>query len=96
MKQIINGLLYDTDKAQQIASDRYWAPGLFLTTKSWRNTYLYKTKKGNFFTYHTTRWQGERDHIESVDLGQAKMLYESLPEHQVEWEEAFGEAVEEA
>jgi hypothetical protein len=42
-------------------------------------------------------WQGERDSIEPLPVAEALELYEQLPEHEVEFEEAFpGELVEEA
>lgn len=94
MKQIINGKLYDTEKAQEVASDHYWDGSNW--DRRGRNTFLYKTAKGNFFLYHTTRWQGERDHIEAITEAEAKEYYEQLPEHEMEYEEVFGEHPEEA
>ena len=61
-----------------------------------RNVYLYKTVKGSFFLYRTTRWQGERDSIKPVTEQEARYWYEQLPEHEMEYEEAFGEHPEEA
>lgn len=94
MRQIIDSKLYDTDKAQLVAHNRYW------DGRNWdrngRSTYLYKTAKGNFFLYHTTRWQGERDYIEPISRGEAKVWYEELPEHELSYEQAFGETPEEA
>lgn len=94
MRQIVDGRLYDTEKAQLVAHDRYW------DGRNWdrhgRNTYLFKTAKGRFFLHHTTRWQGERDRIEPITKEYAKAMYEELPEHELEYEEAFGEAPEEA
>ena len=94
MKQIINRKVYDTKTATLIASDRYWDGSNF--ERHGRNTYLYKTTKGNFFSYHTTQWQGERDSIEALTVDQAKDLYEQLPEHDLSFEVAFGEKPEEA
>lgn len=94
MKQIVDGKLYDTKKAQLVAHDRYWDGRNF--ERNGRNTYLYRTAKGNFFLHHTTCWQGERDYIEPVSKEYAKAMYEELPEHELEYEEAFGEAPEEA
>jgi len=94
MKQIIDGKLYDTEKANLVASDRYWDGSNF--ERNGRNTYLYKTVKGNFFAYHTTLWQGERNTIEPLTVEQAKDLYEDLPEQKMEYAEAFGEEPEEA
>ena len=94
MKQVDDGKLYDTEKADLVASDRYWDGSNF--ERSGRNTYLYKTAKGNFFLHHTTQWQGERESIEPVSIEEAKEYFERLPEHELEYEAAFGEQPEEA
>ena len=47
MKQIINGKMYDTEKAECIASSSYGFPGDF----SHSFEAIYKTKKGNYFFY---------------------------------------------
>lgn len=88
MKQVFDGKLYNTETAIVIASDRYWDGHNF--ERSGRNTYLYKTKKGNYFVYCSTMWQGERDTIEVITLEEAQGYYETLPEHEVEYAEAFG------
>ena len=54
------------------------------------------TPNGRFFLLHTSRWEGERDHIEPVSPDEARQYYEDLPEHEMTYEEAFGEAPEEA
>lgn len=94
MQQIVNGLRYDTDKAEKIASDDYWDGSNH--DRNGRNIYLHKTAKGNFFIHKTTRWQGERDSIEPVTVEEAKGYYEILPEHEVDYPAAFGEEPEEA
>lgn len=94
MRQIIDGKRYDTDKAQEVASDRYWDGNNW--ERQGRNTYLFKTEKGNFFLHRTTLWQGEMDSIEAITKEEAKGWYEMLPEHEMEYEEAFGEPPEEA
>jgi len=94
VKQIIGGKIYDTKTADLVAHDRYWDGHNW--DRRGRNTFLYKTKKGNFFLFHTTCWQGERDYIEPITKDEAKQWYEDLPEHEMEWEEAFGETPAEA
>ncbi|MDK2974906.1 MAG: hypothetical protein PWP08_1277 [Methanofollis sp.] len=94
MEQIIDGRRYDTETADLIASDRYWDGSNF--ERNGRNAYLYKTKNGRFFLYHTSLWQGERDHIETVDEEEARTFYEQLPEHPVSYADAFGEEPEDA
>jgi hypothetical protein len=88
MKQIINGKEYDTDTATLLASNRFWDGSNF--ERNGRNTYLYKTPNGRYFTHHTTQWQGERNTIEAIEVDEAKALYEELPEHESGYEQAFG------
>lgn len=94
MKQVIDGKVYDTETADLVASDNYWDGSNW--DRHGRNTYLYKTKRGNFFAYHKTRWQGERNYIEALSIAEAKRLYERLPETEMTYEEAFGEKPEDA
>ncbi|MDL1909857.1 hypothetical protein FBQ81_04050 [Chloroflexi bacterium CFX6] len=94
MKQIINRKVYDTKTASLVASDRYWDGSNF--ERHGRNTYLYKTPNGAFFSHHTTQWQGERDSIQALSVDEAKDLFERLPEHDMSYEAAFGEKPEEA
>ncbi len=94
MEQIIEGLRYDTGNAALLADDRYWDGSNF--DRNGRNKYLYRTPKGRFFVYHTSRWQGEFDHIQPVDELEAREAYESLKEKHVSYREAFGEDPEEA
>ena len=93
-EHIIGGLRYDTSTAQLLASDRYWDGSNW--ERQGRNTYLYKTPNGRFFTYHTTQWQGERDYIEPVEKPEARELWERLPEKEASYLEAFGNEPEEA
>lgn len=94
MKAIIDGKLYDTDKADLVASDRYWDGSNW--ERSGRNTMLYKTAKGAFFLHRTTQWQGERETIEALTEEEAKGWYERLPEYEFAFAEAFGAEPEEA
>ena len=94
MNQIINGKVYDTDKAMLVASNRYWDGSNW--ERSGRNTFLYKTAKGSFFLHYTTLWQGEHEYIEAISEEEAKEWYERLRESELEYEEAFGEPPEEA
>lgn len=88
MKAIINRKEYDTDKAALVASNRFWDGSNW--ERNGRNTYLYKTKNGNFFVMHTTCWQGERDTIQALSIEEAKDLYESLREQEMDFEIVFG------
>jgi len=88
MKSIIDRKLYDTETADLVASDDFW-DGRNIT-RNGRNTYLYKTEKGNFFSHHTTRWQGEIDRIVPLSVDEAMDLYEQLPEKAMDYKDAFG------
>ena len=94
MEQIINGKKYSTETASLIASDRFFDGSNF--ERDGRNTYLYQTKRGAFFLYHTTMWQGERDYIEPCTIEDAQDHYEHLPEHETTYKQAFGQEPEEA
>jgi len=87
MKAIIDRKRYDTDTATILAHNRYWDGHNF--ERHGRNTWLYRTPNGRYFSHHTTLWQGERDSICPLVLDEAVDLYESLPEHEVTFQEAF-------
>jgi hypothetical protein len=93
MQQIINGMRYDTETAELIASDRYWDGANY--ERRGRNVYLYRTRKGRYFAFRTTLWQGEHDRIEPLTPADARRLYESLPVKHLPYEALFG-APEEA
>lgn len=89
--RVVNGIRYDASKAVLIASDRYWDGHNF--ERSGRNTYLYRTPKGRYFTATFTQWQGERDRIGPVSPDMAMELYEGpLTEHEVDHATAFPDA----
>jgi len=94
IKQVIDGKLYNTETATLLASNHVWDGHNW--ERQGRNRFLYKTKKGNFFLYNTTLWQGEIDYIEAISEASAKQYYEELPETVAEYETAFGIAPEEA
>ncbi len=94
MEQIVNGLKYNTEKADLVASNEYWDG--HSRDRDGRNTYLYKTENGRYFLHHTTRWDGERDHIEPVSPDEARQYYERLPDHGLTYAEAFGKEPEAA
>ena len=93
--EVIGGKRYRTATSDLIASDAYWDGHNW--ERRGRNTFLFKTKNGNYFRVTRTQWQGERDGLRPLSVEEAITLWESLPEHDVEFEEAFpGETVEEA
>lgn len=94
MKEIINGKMYDTETAKEVASDKYWDGHNY--SRKGRNKTLYKTAKENFFLHHETHWQGEVDHLEPISRTQAMEEFEMLRVKNMEYEEVFGAQPEEA
>jgi hypothetical protein len=94
--EIIDRKRYSAKTATLIASDAYWDGHNF--ERQGRNTFLYRTPKGNYFTIALTQWQGERDTLEPIGVDEAIQLYEGpLSEHEVDYFEAFpGVEVEDA
>jgi len=88
MRRVIDGLRYDTEKATLIADDVYWDGHNM--ERHGRNTFLYRTPGGRYFQVVRTQWQGEQDSLMPLSPEEARGVYESvLPEHYVEYEEAF-------
>jgi hypothetical protein len=86
--RIIDRKKYSTETATLIADDVYWDGHNM--ERHGRNTFLYRTPNGAFFTVTLTEWQGEKDSLTPVTQGEAIELYEgSLSEHHVEYSEAF-------
>lgn len=96
LERIINRKKYSTKTATLIADDVYWDGNNF--ERHGRNTFLYRTPNGAYFTVTLTQWQGERDTLEPITQEDAIELFEgSLTEHYVEYAEAFpGVEVKEA
>jgi hypothetical protein len=94
--RIIGRKRYSTKTASLIASDAYWDGHNW--ERSNRNTFLYRTRKGAYFTVALTQWQGEQNTLDPVTLEEAIALYEGrLSEHEVSYAEAFpGVNVEDA
>lgn len=93
--EVIGGKRYNTDNADLIADDAYWDGHNF--ERRGRNTFLFKTEKGNFFQVTRTQWQGERDALTPLTQDEAITAWEELPEHYIPFEEAFpGVKVEDA
>ena len=95
ISKVIDGLRYDTEKAQVIASNEYWDGSNW--ERGGRNTHLYRTQAGRYFVVHSTQWQGERTNLEPMTQEEAQALYYELPEQVIDFSEAFpGATVEEA
>lgn len=88
MTRIVDRKKYSTETATLLAADDYWDGHNF--ERCGRNTFLYRTPKGAYFTVTLTMWQGEQDQLEPVTLDEAIALYEgSLTEHYESYADAF-------
>jgi len=95
MTAIIERKRYSTETADLLAGDDYWDGNNF--ERHGRNTFLYKTQKGSYFTLNLTQWQGEADTITPIELDEAMTLYEGMREKRIDHETAFhGVKIEEA
>jgi len=88
MVRVVGRKRYDTRTATLLAHDAFWDGHNF--ERSGRNTFLFRTLRGAYFTVTRTMWQGERDSLEPVSLEQAVELYEGpLSEHAARYGQAF-------
>lgn len=88
MRRVVKGKLYDTSKAVLLASDCYWDGHNM--ERHGRNTFLYRSPGGRYFTVNLTQWQGEKDWLQPISQEEAIDLYEGpLSEHEIPFEAAF-------
>ncbi len=86
--KIVDRKKYSVQTATLIADDCYWDGHNF--ERSGRNTFLYRTPNGAYFTVTLTQWQGEQDSLDPVSQDEAIRLFEGrLSEHYVKYSEAF-------
>lgn len=86
--RIVNRTRYSVETATLLAGDDYWDGHNF--ERYGRNTWLYRTPNGNYFSVTRTQWQGEEDSLEPLTLDEAIDLYEnSLTKHYETYEDAF-------
>ena len=86
--RIVNRKRYSTKTATLIAHDAYWDGHNF--ERMGRNTFLYKTPNGAFFTVNLTQWQGTADTFIPISEDTAIDLYEGeLTEHEIAYKDAF-------
>jgi hypothetical protein len=87
---VVAGKRYRTDKATLIAHDAYW------NGHSWeqgsRNTFLFRTPKGNFFAQYQTLLPVETGKIVPLGVDEAVSLYHSLYKKEVPFVVAFPSA----
>ena len=86
--KIVDQKRYSVETATLIASDAFW------DGRNWerygRNSFLYRTPRGAYFTVTLTQWQGEQDTLEPIDEDYAIELFEGpLSEHAVSYRAAF-------
>jgi hypothetical protein len=86
-EEVIDRKRYSTKTATLIAHNCFWDGSNW--ERNGRNTWLYKTKNGNYFSVNRSQWQGERDSLLPIDQDEAIDIYEALQEYEVEFEEAF-------
>ena len=90
MKQVIEGLRYDTERSTLLCGDDWWDGHNW--ERGARQRFLYRTKNGRYFLTVLTRWQGETSHIEPVDTDTAVEFFEACRIHdqnKVDFETAF-------
>ena len=94
--RIVDRKKYSVKTATLLASDSYWDGHNF--ERHNRNTFLYRTPNGAYFTVNLTQWEGEQNSLDPVTLEEAIGLFEGrLTEHEVLYAEAFpGVNVEDA
>ena len=95
MSKIVSGRRYSTKTATVIASDEYWDG--YNSDCNGRNTYLLRTPNGHYFMAMVSMWEDERSCLEPLSENEAIGVYEELPEHEREYEDAFpDQKIEEA
>jgi len=78
--------------ATLIAGDDYWDGHNF--ERRGRNTFLYQTPKGVYFTVTLTKWPDEQDDLTPIEQDEAISLYEMrLTEHRLKFSDAFPNVV---
>ena len=87
ISEVINGKRYNTDTALLLAGNDYWDGHNY--ERQGTNCFLYRTKKGAYFTLNLSQWEGSTTSIEPVSDDEARSLFESLREKRVSYEEAF-------
>lgn len=95
MTRIMGGRRYSTATATLLADDNYWDGHNF--ERHGRNTFLYRTPRGAYFSVTLTQWQGESETLQPLTQSEAVDLWERLQEHAEPFEDAFpGVVVEDA
>jgi len=86
--KIVDRKRYSVETSTLIAHDAYWDGHNF--ERHGRNSFLYRTPKGAYFTVTLTQWQEEHDSLRPVTQDEAIELYENaLSEHEVSYHLSF-------
>jgi len=87
MVWVVAGKRYCTDESTLIAHDEYWNG--YNCDQGGRNTFLFRTPRGNFFAQYQTRLLGETNRIVPLGTHEAISLYQSLYKKEVPFVVAF-------
>ena len=93
MRQVVNGKLYYTEKAQLVAHDRI---GMGATGTGTGETATSIRPGRQLLCLPSNILAGRTRQDSTVTESEARRWYETLAEHEMEYEEAFGGASEEA
>jgi hypothetical protein len=95
MKRVIDRKTYNTETAEEIATNDY-SDGTDAYNCG-RTSSLFLTKKGAYFESHSTCWQGESDVLIPVTVEGAIEFFETAYDQKKEFEDAFpGVEIEDA
>jgi len=84
---VVAGKRYRTETATLIAHDEYWNG--YNCEQGGRNTFLFRTPKGNFFAQYQSLLPGEINRITPLGITEAVALYQSLPKKEVPFRVVF-------
>ncbi len=87
MRRVINKKVYDTETADEIATNDF-SDGTNQYNVG-RTSSLYRTPKGAYFAIYLTSWQGESDSLEPLTEDEAIKVYEGMYNQQGDFEDAF-------
>ena len=85
--EVINGKRYRTTLSALLASDTQWDGRS--NERLGRNTFLFRTPKGNYFMLLQSTWPREKDVLSPLARDEALRMYEELPTKATDIEEAF-------
>jgi hypothetical protein len=87
LTEVIDRKRYSCSTATLLAGNDYWDGSNF--ERNGRNTFLYRTPNGAFFSVTVSQWQGEDTTLTPLTQDEAIELFEQLREKRLEYSEAF-------